>query len=175
MNVEELTAILRGKIRTNDAVFKLITNCYRSGSLPCMRTVSELTEFSAVVSVPHEAICLQVFSTCLDYSGHPLSLLVHLSTTFFVLLRLRVKIKECSRKLNQHGHEWTMRIDKHTIDRQEELDAFCHLVVVDRAENGETAEFNRTKDLESNPDSLAYKTNQRTLAEATGGKSFDQF
>jgi hypothetical protein len=51
----------------------------------------------------------------------------------------------------------------------------CDLVVIDREENNETAEFNRTKDLESNPDSVAFKLSQRTLAEATGGMSFDKF
>ena len=107
--------------------------------------------------------------------GPHLSLLVHLSTTVFVLLRLRVKIKECSRKLNQHGHEWTMRIDAHTIERQEELMEFCGWVEMDREENDERAELDRTKDLKSNPKSVAFKTAQRSLAEKTGGQNFDRF
>jgi hypothetical protein len=102
-------------------------------------------------------------------------MLVHLSTTFFVLLRLRVKIKECSRKLNQHGHEWTMRIDQHTLDRRHELHAFCEMVTRDRDENDENAEHERTKDLKSNPESAAYKNACRTLAEATGGQNFDNY
>jgi hypothetical protein len=62
MNVERLLSILHGRIRTHEMVFKMITDCYRSGSLPCMGQVNELTTFSSVVSVLHEAILLQVCS-----------------------------------------------------------------------------------------------------------------
>jgi hypothetical protein len=68
-----------------------------------------------------------------------------------------------------------MRIDKHTIERQEELMEICGLVEMDREENDEQAELDRTKDLKSNPDSVAFKTAQRSLAEKTGGCNFDRF
>ena len=68
MNVEKLTAILKGRIRTNAVVFRMITDCYRKGKTPAMQAVTELTEFSSVVSFVHEAICLQVlFSPLLRF------------------------------------------------------------------------------------------------------------
>jgi len=68
-----------------------------------------------------------------------------------------------------------MRIDEQTIERQEELMEFCGWVEMDREENDEQAELDRTKDLKSNPDSVEYKTAQRSLAEKTGGRNFDRF
>ena len=171
MNVEELSQILRGRIRTNNPVFRILTDCYRNGGLPCLSQVDDMVPFSSVVSVLHEAIMLQVSL----FYGPFVSLLVHLSTTIFVLLRLRVKIKECSRKLNQHGQVWTMRLDRHTLERQMELKEFCDLVRMDRELNDESAEHHRTKDMQSNPESAAYKIQCRTLAEATGGKDFDDY
>ena len=85
------------------------------------------------------------------------------------------QIKECSRKLNQHGHEWTMRQDKHAAERQEELMAFCELVLQDRDLNDETAEYNRSKDLACNPNNNSYIAAQQTLAESTGGGNYDRF
>ena len=61
MSVEKLSGILKGKLRSHPAVFKMVTDCYRSGGMPVMRGVQELTSFSSVVSVVHEAIVLQVF------------------------------------------------------------------------------------------------------------------
>ena len=63
MNVERLSAILKGKIRTNACVFKLLTDCYRNGAMPCMDATTELTTFSSVVSIVHEAILLQVHAS----------------------------------------------------------------------------------------------------------------
>jgi hypothetical protein len=63
MNVERLSAILKGKIRTNACVFKMLTDCYRSGIMPCLNATTELTTFSSVVSVLHEAILLQVHAS----------------------------------------------------------------------------------------------------------------
>ena len=68
-----------------------------------------------------------------------------------------------------------MRLDTQTIERQKELMELCGLVEKDREENDDNAERIRTKDLKSNPESEAYKNAQRTLAEATGGMSFDRF
>ena len=62
-----------------------------------------------------------------------------------------------------------MRIDAHTIERQEELMEFCGWVEMDREENDERAELDRTKELKSNPDSVAFKTAQRSLAEKLEG------
>jgi hypothetical protein len=77
--------------------------------------------------------------------------------------------------LNQHGHEWEMRIDRHAQERKEELTMFCELISVDRAENDESAEYNRVKDLESNPNSAAFGTAAQDLARVTGGGDFDRF
>jgi hypothetical protein len=87
----------------------------------------------------------------------------------------RVNIKECSRKLNQHGHQWEMRMDQHSIERRKELAAFCELVLLDREANDESAEYNRTLHLDSNPNSDNYRTAAFDLAEITGGKDFDRF
>jgi hypothetical protein len=104
--------------------------------------------------------------------------LVHVGSPVYNLLCFAStpgQIKECCRKLNQHGHEWAMRLDQHTIERREELEAFCVLVMADRAENDETAEYTRTHELATNPDSEKYRANVRSVAEETDGASFDRF
>jgi hypothetical protein len=60
MCVEELSEILKGRMRTNAVVFKMLTDCYRAGALPVMEMCTERIHFSSVVSIVHEAILLQV-------------------------------------------------------------------------------------------------------------------
>ena len=68
-----------------------------------------------------------------------------------------------------------MRQDKHAAERQAELMAFCELVLQDRELNDETAEYNRSKDLASNPSNTSFIAAQQTLAESTGGGNYDRF
>ena len=65
--------------------------------------------------------------------------------------------------------------DAHTVERQQELTMFCELIAIDRAENDESAEYNRMKDLESNPNSASFGTAAQDLARVTGGGDFDRF
>jgi hypothetical protein len=89
MNVERLTAILKGKIRTNASVFKMLTDCYRKGALPCMDAATELTPYSSVVSVVHEAILLQVHApfnfTTVDISKNAFEIVLPLMSFRTVL------------------------------------------------------------------------------------------
>ena len=56
-----------------------------------------------------------------------------------------------------------MRVDKHAVERKTELEMFCVLVQQDREENDETAEYERTKNLESNPTNAEHASSARTL------------
>ena len=66
-------------------------------------------------------------------------------------------------------------MDEHSIGRRRELEAFCELVVLDREANDESAEYNRTLHLASNPNSANYATAALCLAGITGGRDFDRF
>ncbi len=62
-------------------------------------------------------------------------------------------LQECFTKLNIHGHEWSMRVTQDAEARYGELREFCDLVKLDRENNDEHAEYERTKELKSNPSS----------------------
>ena len=168
MCLKDLSAVLDGQLRTNSAVFKMVTDCYRSGALPTMVACSESVIFSSVVSVVHEAILLQVVKRAFANLGHVGSPFYY----FLCFASFRVNIKECSRKLNQHGHEWQMRVDQHAVDRKDELERFCERVHQDRTDNDESAEYNRKKDLET---PIAFGSAVNDLAAISGGGDFDKF
>jgi hypothetical protein len=86
MTVLALSAILNGRLRTNDAVFKMVTDGYKIGGVPTMTdqdTVTLKETFTSICSVRHEAMMLQVGFV----RGLLMCMLIHLSATFFVLLR----------------------------------------------------------------------------------------
>jgi hypothetical protein len=61
MTVEKMLVILKGRMRENAEVFKMLTDCYCAGVLPVLEQRAEITAFSDCVSVVHEAILLQVY------------------------------------------------------------------------------------------------------------------
>ena len=67
-----------------------------------------------------------------------------------------------------------MRVDRHSVERKNELERFCVRVQEDRAKNDESAEYNRTNDLECNPNSSAYGSAAHDLAAITDGGDFDR-
>ena len=69
-----------------------------------------------------------------------------------------------------------MRLDRQTVLRSNELARFCVRVKEDREDNDESAEYNRMRDLETNPQSSAFASAARDLATTTGGgDQFDRF
>jgi hypothetical protein len=68
-----------------------------------------------------------------------------------------------------------MRVTHDAEARYNELREFCDLVKLDRENNDELAEYERTKDLASNPSSSSYLTANKTLAEITGGGDYDDY
>lgn len=85
--------------------------------------------------------------------------------------------KECSRKLNQRGHQWSMHTTKEAHERSVDLHRFCHLVAEDREQNDERIEHDRIAELEveeAREDAQEAEGNV-SLSLLTGGLSFEEF
>jgi hypothetical protein len=173
LTLDELRCCVNGRLRTNSAVFKMITDGFRKGGIATNRhAVHATTKFSDIVSITHEALILQVMSIMSV-------VLVHRCLCWFIFLLLALCCfgmtghdKECSRKLNQRGHQWSMRTDKDAHERSQELRRIAELVQEDRAERDESAEHERLDELGQ---SFSDDEGSASLAQISGGLPWNIF